>query len=168
MSEGCRHGHIANSCTACHEERRFRLRDARIEELTAERDAAFDRGLNAGNASRHEQQAALQAALTERDALKAELETQRSRTGMWKARCNHGTDASELQPGEEAYERLRTELERLRAEVQAHTDIGGDRDAWARTAKRLETENDRLRAEYGAACVENVALTRQLRELRKK
>ena len=39
MSEGCKHGHIANSCTACHEERRFRLRDARIDELTAERDA---------------------------------------------------------------------------------------------------------------------------------
>ena len=67
----------------------------------------YTRGLEAGRAE----------LTAERDALKAELETQRSRADMWKARCNHGTDASELQPGEEAYERLRTDVERLRAQL---------------------------------------------------
>jgi len=55
----------------------------------------------------------------ERDTLRAELEAQTSRAAMWKARCNHGTDASELQPGEEAYERLRAERDALRSAVEA-------------------------------------------------
>jgi outer membrane murein-binding lipoprotein Lpp len=86
------------------------------------------------------------ALIPERDALREQLEAQTSRADMWKARCNHGTDASELKPGEEAYERLRAERDALKVEVEASKEC---------CMRRIDAEadNKRLRAEIeGLSC----------------
>jgi len=84
-----------------------------------------------------------------RDTLRAEVEAQTSRAAMWKARCNHGTDASELQPGEEAYERLRAERDALRAELAEMKRIDNARiaelDGHLRNSSRLMDERDQLK-----------------------